>query len=275
MRRSTLVFALLFLLLATPAHPFGPAIQAVVSAGTAAASCTKANVPNGDVYKESFEDAGYDLGAGANAWQESGTPDEDKSLSGLGTATNQNCAYGLQTTSTGTVVYSWYHLAANKPEIWRKFSFYIVSHSLTNGQTVYIACAASGADCTGQVLGRATVNFTTSGGDKIQTYGIADSTSTARTIATGTWYYVTLHLFDKGGCTDVNTPYAGCTGSGTGNNTISVGTTFDGTDIANADTFGATDVLVNPDEWILGVLTASRTIDIIFGYDAVDDDGTF
>jgi len=268
------LFALLILLIAFPAYAFGPAIQAVVSAGGAAATCTKANVPNGDVYKESFEDAGYDLGTGAAAWQESGSPDEDKSLAGLGTATNQNCAYGLQATSTGTAVYSWYHLAANKNEVWREFSFYVVSNSMTDGQTATVSCMATGADCSGQIMGRVYIRYTNAG-TTLNIFAGGDATSTIRAISTDTWYYVRYHAFAKGDCDGSDSPYVGCTGTDTGNGQIWVGTTYGGTDIANGDTFTATAVIAPPDEWILGVLTASRTIDIIFGYDAVDDDGTF
>lgn len=273
MKRIAIAFCLL-LFLALPLH--AQEYDYCAGAGGAAApSCTKANIPNGDVYKESFEDSGYDLGTGANAWNESGTPDEDYNISALGVATNQNCTYGLRTNAEAGTSYSYYHLAASKSEIWRKFSFYIASHALTNGQTVIINCAATGTDCSGQILGRVYLSYTSTG-DLVKVYGTGDNVSTARTVALNTWYYVTLHAFDIGNCTDVNTPYTGCTGSGTGNGQITVGTTFDGTDIANADAFAGTNVIAPPDEWIIGAYnTTARTIDIIFGYDAVDDDGTF
>jgi hypothetical protein len=267
-----LLLTILFCLIPCVLFAGGGFTAIMAGGGASGAVCTKADIPNGDIYKESFEDAGYDLGTGATAWNESASPDEDAAIAA---STTQNCAYGLRTNSTGTAVYSWNHNAAGKAEIWREFSFYIASHSLTNGQTTIINCASSGTDCSGAVMGKVYVGFSTSGGDHLYIYANADASSSPVTILAETWYYGRIHLFDKGNCTDVDTPYVGCTGSGTGNNSVTLGTTYGGTDIINGETFTATNVAGNPDEFGLGVYTASRTIDIIFGYDAVDDDGTF
>lgn len=265
--------ALLIALVASPAQAWMS--PALCGGGVAVGGCTKSDIPNGDVYKESFEDAGYDLGTGTNAWNETGSLDEDYSLAGKGTASNENCSYGLQASSTGTSVHSDYHLATGRSEIWREFSFYVVSHSLTDPQTASIACGSTSTGCSGQVIFRIGVRYTNNGGGMLQLYGSADTQSTVYQIVTGKWYYVRTHCYDRGACTGVDSPYVGCTGTGTGNCSMTVGETYGGSEIADNALFTASDLLAGSDEFSLGVMTEGRTVDIIFGYDTTDDDGSF
>jgi hypothetical protein len=268
MKRLLIAIGLL-LLLVQPVHAFTPAVQGMVGASKGAGACITSR-PAGDIYAEGFEGSGFELGAcgSGQCWSVSGTNDPDTAIT---SAAAQNCNEGLKITSTGTVAYASFHLTTAVPEYWREFSFYINSSGLNNGEIVPIVCSSTDSACTANINGQVKIKNTIG---QLQIYGSAVGASTARNISAETWYFVRMHVIDIGNCVGADNPYVGCSGSGTGNDSITIGTTYGGVDIANGDTFAGANT-ASLDEFGLGAFLGSRTITVTFGYDAVDDDGTF
>ena len=205
--------------------------------------------PSGDIKTEGFEGTGYELGA--NWTENNGTPDEDFTLSGLsggaGDAT-RNCDTGLQINqaSEDVTLDSGSALA----HAYVEFSIYVDSQSI-NWSATYPVYAWGSVDS----------DFTfvfalKDAGGTITVYGTGATSSTERTISLDTWYYVQMD------------------GSDNGTGTITIGTTYGGTDIANGDTFTCRNADNNPRYYEVGE-SEGKTVSFIIGYFVVDDDGTF
>ena len=214
--------------------------------GAAPSGCA---TPSGDIKTEGFEGTGYELGA--NWTENNGTPDEDFTLSGLsggaGDAT-RNCDTGLQINqaSEDVTLDSGSALA----HAYVEFSIYVDSQSI-NWSATYPVYAWGSVDS----------DFTfvfalKDAGGTITVYGTGATASTERTISLDTWYYVQMD------------------GSDNGTGTITIGTTYGGTDIANGDTFTCRDADSNPRYYEVGE-SEGKTVSFIIGYFVVDDDGTF
>lgn len=258
MKRWIWLIAVLF------AFGVADAQDSVIVAKKKAASCGATSEPAGDVFSDGFEGSGsggYELNACGSApcWTEnpdSSAVDQAYALSGLsgGTGATQNCNYGAKVPGGGK--YLKYTLASGLATPYVYFSFYIDDLNFSGWQTDPIACIGNNA-CSIQ-LGYLKLNCNNGTGcttANLQVSGVGATESTARAISIDTWYYVKLTLADAASCK------------------VSVGTTYGGTEIANEDTFNCNDVAADPQYFHFGDLN-NRTMNIIFGYIAVDDDGT-
>jgi hypothetical protein len=260
MRR--IFFSLLVLLLCFSAN--AQEYDYCAGAGGTAAGCGATSEPAGDVFSDGFETAttGYEATKGENCttaptWCEDKTVNPALTLSGLsgGTGDTKNCTQGLNISVGTNTAYAQYRSSSAIANVYTEFSIYVDTEGLSNYGTATIFAPASTSGAASDLLGQ--VSLYQDGSGNIQIYASAATTSTKRTISLDTWYYVRVFMSDA-----------------SESGTLTVGTTYGGTDIANADTFTCNDVTTNPSYFVFGV-RSSATINYTFGYIAVDDDGTF
>lgn len=216
----------------------------VLGGGVSAAACS---TPSGDLSSEGFE------GGAEETWTNiQGTPDFAYALSGLsgGTGAAQNCSYGMKINAVNTYVYALRDLGAGQANLYIKFSFYVDSHSIAEGTNTTILKVGSASN-ESDILLYSRLKLT---GGNLQ---FGPTAETYYNISINTWYYVELYVADAS---------ESCT--------YKIGTTYGGSDIAS-EPDPCPNVISNPRYIFLGNTATSRTIDIIYGYFAADDDGTF
>lgn len=241
-----LLIIILFCLAFVAPASAGALVQAI-----SAVSCSG---PTGDQISDGFETPGYEIGACGSApcISETGTIDDDYILSGLsgGSGADENCTYGLDIDASGSPVYADYEITSGLSTVYVEFSFYLDSESMSSGQNFTLMRPY--ATTTTTEFGALTVQDVAG---VVKLYVSASANSSLYTIDLDTWYYVSVQF------TDNSTGY------------LTVGTTYDGAEIANSDDFTCYDEAAQGN-FIVGVF-GSRTARVVIGYFEVDDDGTF
>lgn len=267
-KKFILAFIILFASFAQAEEPISLARMApaigVMGGGAAAPGCLATVEPAGDIFSDGFEGTGTGGYENESGWTESGTADQAYDISALTTGDDaKNGCYGLNVNLTGTTISATYDSGSARELFYLELSFYIQSESFADADYVDLLIASTAGAGGGTALVKIKI-IQTSGSVKI--YADSGGTdSTLRVIETGKWYYVRLYAEDL---TD---------GSGNGDGTIRVGTTYNGTDIANDDAYTLTnvnDASGRPRYFAFGG-TGAETINITLGYVAVDSDGTF
>jgi len=201
--------------------------------------------PEGDQVTEGFETPGYELTSPCGAspcWDETGSPTANYTLSSLsgGSGADENCDYGLQAVGTGADTHTTVTIGSGLSEFWIKFSYYLDSFSFTSGTTITIYNS-----------GIASIRLYNDGGTP-QLYARAAGDGSKYTIALDTWYYIEFHVVNND----------------TGD--ITIGTSYGGTEIANAGTFTGYD---NGAQTTFSIGNLSiKTATMVFGYFTLDDD---
>ena len=240
---------------------FSPHMRVIARKNAGGAVCSE---PAGDVATEGFEGVGYELGAcgSADCWDEPSTNttvNEDLALSGLSGGvgdTAKNCSVGLQTVYDGNGDnFARLDTGANTAHPYVEFSVYIDAETITDGQNIPFFIASSDTSYADYLMAIRVRNFEET--FQFEPYqGASDVTS--GNISIDTWYYIRIDGSDAGTCT------------------CRIGTTYNGTDILNDETFTCGDVTANPRYYWFGQHDGwADTATMIFGYTAVDDDGTF
>jgi hypothetical protein len=252
MRRFIIVLFLLILAL--------PVQSATMISGRpcpgGAATCT---TPTADVASEGFEGCAADGSSGCDeTWATTGT--------GLtynydlpGTPPTGSCSKGLQVDTDGAD-YATYDNSTTLETVWAKFTIYVASESFTALQagTVF----ALGATAVGTGGGLYLQLFDNNGTFQIRANN-GSAASTATNLSTGEWHTIEICSTDGGIASDP---------CGAGTNGYGWYKVDGGAAIPHAcyDIPGSTHRYT-----VAGMVTASRTADIIFGYIIIDDDGTY
>ena len=215
--------------------------------------------PVGDEATEGFEGSGsggYELDACGSApcWAETGSPDQAFALAGLsgGTGASQNCSYGVRNNASAALVFTAYDIDTGLAEVWVEFSFYIDTEGLDNTDLVSIMQSTEAANRANDM---ADVMIKDDSGT-LKIYAQGGTATSQYAVSIDTWYYVQIHIKDS------DTSY------------LSVGTTYNGTETVNNQSFAARNEGLQ-DLYEFGVGLYEDTMDITFGYVAIDDDGTF
>lgn len=258
MKRLIFIFAFLIVCSAIQANARG--IMTMCGAGVPVAGCGASSEPAGDIFSDGFETAttGYEL----SGWTEVGTVDPAYSLTGL-SAPEESCNQGIQTASTGSMAYIKRDLGTGVTTYWGQFSLYIRSHSLGNYATVTIAVAGNN-DFTPAAGAGVLIKLYKPTGDTLRIYAQGASDSSMLDVASTTWHTVNYCVTDG----SIGSDPCGAGTNGYGWISLNGGT--------SKTTFPSVDIDEGSHRYFhYGVLTASRTLDILFGYVATDDDGSF
>jgi hypothetical protein len=216
------------------------------------------STPTADVASEGFEGCAADGSSGCDeTWATTGTG-LTYNYSLPGTPPTGSCSKGLQVNTDGAD-YATYDNSTALETVWTKFTIYVTSESFA-------------AYATGTVFTQGESNGT-GGGIYLQLYdnngtfqirannGSAPSTGT--NLSTGEWHTIEICSTD----------------GGIGSDPCSAGTNGYGwfkVDGGDPVTHPCKDTVGSAHRYTLtGMITASRTADIIFGYIIIDDDGTY
>lgn len=237
----------------------GVGVSGVGSGAGAAVGCDAE--PAGDIATEGFETPGFEL-----SWAETGTVVDDQSLAAYTGATGYTsaiCNYGHEVTSTGTAGYSTWDNGSGLASAgyFLRATILLVSHSLSTGNAATIFASGT-TGCGTNQWGAVQIIFV-SPTLYIRGTGASNSTTDADVDLTiGQWHQIDACIPDGGDVTNF------CTAAG-GNSYGWV--KVDG---GTAKEFQANNLAAQR-YFCTGVITASRTLDVIVGYYAIDDDGTF
>lgn len=249
MKRLIFIFAFLLCCSAIQANARG--IMTMCGAGVPVAGCGASSEPAGDIFSDGFETAttGYEL----SGWTEVGTVDPAYSLTGL-SAPEESCNQGIQTASTGSLAYIRRDLGTGVTTYFGKLSFYIASHSLGNYANMIIAVTGNNVNTpAGGSAASVKIYKTSSATVRLYMMGAADSAMLD--VALTTWHTVTYCVTDGG----IGSDPCGAGTNGYGWFSLDGGTT--------KTTFPCADVTTDDQRYFhYGILTASRTADVLFGY---------
>jgi hypothetical protein len=252
MRRFIIVLFLLILAL--------PVQSATMISGRpcpgGAATCT---TPTADVASEGFEGCAADGSSGCDeTWTTTGTG-LTYNYSLPGTPPTGSCSKGLQVNTDGAD-YATYDNSTGLTTYWAKFTIYVASESFSAFQlgTVWVAGSAAGATGYGLYLQL----YDNNGTFQIRANN-GSTASTATNLSTGEWHTIEICSTDGG---------IGSDPCGAGTN----GYGWYKVDGGEAVTHACADIATSSHRYFnAGMVTESRTADIIFGYIIIDDDGTY
>lgn len=275
---------LIFILLLLPCLAWGSDLgqeyarmsPIMLGGGMPVATCGPTSEPAGDIFSDGFEGSGsggYEFTSTATAcvsvietlpsWC-AGATIETANISAIGDATTQNCTYGYRSNPSGTQVYTTLKSGTLYNPEYVEFSFYVDSVGLAAWSSTSIAGHFGGPNGSGtkywdlELYCNSGSTCSNATNVVIRLDSTGDSEGVALTL--DTWYYVRIYMADNS---------ASCT--------ITIGTTYGGTDVQNAAAWTSPDYTAGATNsfYSIGNTGANTTYDIYYGYFAADDDGTF
>lgn len=218
------------------------------------------STPTADVVSEGFEGCAADGSSGCDeTWTTTGSG-LTYNYSLPGTPPEGSCSKGLRVNTDGAD-HAVYDNTTGLTTYWAKFTIYVASESFSAFQvgTVWVGGSTAGGESGSSIYlqlydNNGTFQIRANNGSKV---------STATNLSTGEWHTIEICSTDGG---------IGSDPCGAGTN----GMGWYKVDGGAAVTFACSDVVTSSQRYFTaGMVTASRTADIIFGYIIIDDDGTY